>query len=883
MPTDAPIDDSSLDQQPASAPLRLSIHANQPQQAPLVTDRPALARIKVVDTPEPRVHHPSNILGIIGSAVGIILVLLAAAFAEGTTADLTGGVQGFNTVLHNVLIFPVAALENFVAVVAPLAVLVELSIRKLARQVVESIVAALLGIALGLGTYALISHFASEYFLNALSTGDNLETRFVIPSFVTSLTALLIVAGPRTRRRTVTWSWNLLIAVMILATITAIVPLQGMLIALFLGLIAGKLVQYVSGVRSERAYGEDLLLAVHRSGFAPTAMVRIRDLGAVSEVDASESVDGEGHTSYDSAALALARSNEHLRVYAMMARRIEGGRGPASASNSAPARYDVVVLDGDRQVASFAARWWRALRLRGLEGRAMVSLRAVAERTALMHYAAANAGVRVPRMLGIGMADDSVVLVVEHAKGAVSLRDIPDSQLAGRRGDAVMSEIWKQLGRAHHGGLVHQRITQDVLLVDWTTKRQWPTAWIAGWEQGQIAASVFSRRLDMTQALALMALRVGAQRAVASAVKALPAEDIEAIGPLLQTVALPAEVRAEVRQAKGLMNDIRQALATSLPGMDMTPQPISRFGLRTMITAFLAVTAVSVVVTTINFADIADAITQASAWWVAAALVFSAVTWVGSALNMLAFAPVKIPLHKAVMAQMAGSFVALATPAGVGPAALNTRFLNKRGLNTPAAVATAALMQVSQFTVTIVMLLILFITTGTGATIDMPASVVITIASVVGLIAMALTLSPPARRWVWGKVKPTLSQLWPRLSQMVSQPKRLLVGVGGSLLQLSGYVMAFQASVWALGIPLSFPVVVVIYLAGNTVGALVPTPGGVGAVEAAFAAGLAAAMPDGSTLPLAMTVAVLFRIVTYWVRIPVGWMAMRLLERQGNL
>jgi glycosyltransferase 2 family protein len=60
----------------------------------------------------------------------------------------------------------------------------------------------------------------------------------------------------------------------------------------------------------------------------------------------------------------------------------------------------------------------------------------------------------------------------------------------------------------------------------------------------------------------------------------------------------------------------------------------------------------------------------------------------------------------------------------------------------------------------------------------------------------------------------------------------------------------------------------------------VPTPGGIGAIELALTTGLTA---GGLNPGVAASVAVLFRVLTYWLRIPVGWVAMRLLQRGGDL
>jgi len=845
--------------------------------------RPDPDNVEIVDQPMRRVHHPSDIVSMVAAALGIALILLLSYYAQNTTAAVGVDVRGFNVLLRQILFIPVNVLEGLVTIVLPVAVLIELLVQRLPRQVIEAIAAAVLGMFGGLFANYLIFELGSPEFRRTISVVPSDAAMTAVPAYIAAITAMLVVAGPGSRRQTVRWSWRLLTATIVVFLIGNLLSLPGALLGLCIGALFGHAVRYVSGVQSERAYGASLVTAVERAGFQPTALVRVRNqamaidpaqltnLGPVAgaanglaHLDQPALATARVSRASDSAALALARHGD-MRVYAMLT---EDG-----------ARYDVSVLDGDRQVPGVAARWWRALRLRGIEGRTGMTLKSVAERDALLTYSAAAAGVRTPQLLGVGMAEDSAVLVTEHARGATALRDLPDAALEGPAGDALMAEAWHQLRLAHAAGLTHHQLTPDVLLVSYADDGA-PQVWITGWEMGEIASSVLSRRLDLVQMLAMFAVRVGPQRAVLAMVAALPEADIRAIGPLLQTIALPAQTRIAVRRDKPLMANLREAIVEQLPEIDVQPQRLARFGARTIITLSLTIVAVAVVVTTVNFDQVQAAIEQANPWWVAAAFGLAAITWVGAALSLAAFAPGRVSVWKATMAQMAGSFVALATPAGVGPAALNLRFLNRAGIATPAAVASVALMQASQFVVTVVVLLVLSLTTGSGGLVALPSRTLLLTALIVAAVVVAALLVPPIRNWAWEKIRPTLAQIWPRLSQMLAQPVRLALGLGGNLLMSLGYVLAFYAALLAFGQRLNLIDVAVIYLVGNTIGALVPTPGGLGGVEGALITGLSA---SGVPVGVAVSVTLLFRLVTYWFRVPIGWVAMRYLERKGDL
>ena len=88
------------------------------------------------------------------------------------------------------------------------------------------------------------------------------------------------------------------------------------------------------------------------------------------------------------------------------------------------------------------------------------------------------------------------------------------------------------------------------------------------------------------------------------------------------------------------------------------------------------------------------------------------------------------------------------------------------------------------------------------------------------------------------------------------------------------------ACVKAFGGDLSLPLVAVVYLAGATIGQAAPTPGGLGAVEAALSAGLTAAGLDGG---IAVSAVLMYRLVTFWLPTVPGYWCFTWLTRKGAL
>ena len=90
--------------------------------------------------------------------------------------------------------------------------------------------------------------------------------------------------------------------------------------------------------------------------------------------------------------------------------------------------------------------------------------------------------------------------------------------------------------------------------------------------------------------------------------------------------------------------------------------------------------------------------------------------------------------------------------------------------------------------------------------------------------------------------------------------------------------MAFYASVAAYGGNLSFAEVGAVYLGASLIAAAAPTPGGLGALEAALVAGLTGVSLDAG---VAVAAVLSYRLVTYWLPILPGWLSFRFLDRHG--
>ena len=129
---------------------------------------------------------------------------------------------------------------------------------------------------------------------------------------------------------------------------------------------------------------------------------------------------------------------------------------------------------------------------------------------------------------------------------------------------------------------------------------------------------------------------------------------------------------------------------------------------------------------------------------------------------------------------------------------------------------------------------------------------------------------------VWPPIRRSLSGA----GQVLSDPTKLTQLLGGSTVVTLGNIAALVASVEAFGGGLSFAAIALVYLVGSAVSTVAPTPGGIGAVEAALIAGLTSA---GSSAGTAAAAVLVYRTATFWLPLVPGWVSFGALQRSGDL
>jgi uncharacterized membrane protein YbhN (UPF0104 family) len=880
-----------------------------------------VAHIDEVEGDEPRlparVHRPSDLMRLLVGVLAVAVLLAVAAFAHGTTSGLEQDINKGTGQAPDLLI-KIAGLASSIAILlVPVAFAIERLIKRDGLRIADGVLAAVLAHGVTLATDLWVAKAAPGSIQEALtqpSPGDIHALTDPVHGYLAPVIAYMTAVGMsrRPKWRAVLWIVLLLDAFSML--VTGYTTPFSIILTVLIGWTVAYGTLYSVGSPNVRPTGRTLMAGLRTVGFHPVTAAR------------------------EEAPADTAETGDRGRRYFVT---LEDGRP-----------LDVTVVDREQQAQGFFYRAWRNLTLRGFATRSSLpSLRQALEQEALLAYAAIAAGANAPKLIATSeLGPDAVMLVYEHTGGR-TLDSLPDEEIT----DELLRGTWEQVRALQSRRIAHRRLVGDAILVDRSG-----TVILTDLRIGEIAAGDLLLRMDVSQLLVTLGLRVGAERAVASAVAVLGPDAVADCLPMLQPIALSRSTRATLRrlgreraqrereavlessrQAKlaraeaaggddanrahertdrtaksgkpekaekkaaraeqraekravdealeeareeDLLTQIRHAVLRIRPQAPVEPARLERVRPRTLISFIAGAIGAYFLLTQLTHIEFGPLIANAEWGWVAAAVLFSAASYVAAAMALLGFVPERVPFLRTVAAQVAGSFVKIVAPAAVGGVALNTRFLQRAGVRPGLAVASVGASQLFGLGCHILMLLSFGYLTGTEKTPSLtPSRTVIAGLLTVAVLVLVVTSVPFLRKFVVTRVRSLFAGVVPRMLDVLQRPQKLITGIGGMLLLTACFVMCLDASIRAFGdesASISLASVAVVFLAGNALGSAAPTPGGVGAVEATLTVGLIAV---GLPKEVAAPAVLLYRLLTLWLPVLPGWLFFNHLTRKEAL
>jgi uncharacterized membrane protein YbhN (UPF0104 family) len=551
----------------------------------------------------------------------------------------------------------------------------------------------------------------------------------------------------------------------------------------------------------------------------------------------------------------------------------------AEATTAEGRSVEVKVYGRDAWDGQLLASLWSSLWNRGEAPRFGGRLQQV-EHEAFVTLYAERAGVPVLPVVAAGLAGGRDAVLVVDTLGGRPLTSLDPSEVS----DDLLDRVWDAVGRLGGAGIAHGSLAGGKVRVR-------PDGGVAlgDLSVGIVDADEADLGSDRVQVLVASALSAGPERAIAAAVRGIGDDGASRILPFLQPAVLDRATRRAIRDQGWSVDGLRSQLAESIgvePPALAQLRRVTIGSIATVVVIGLVAYAVISALADVGIQTLIDEFRAADLPWLLVALggvptigVAQAFGTVGACLRPMRFGPV-------LMLQYAIGFIQLAVPSSAARIALEVRFFQRLGLSSTSAIAIGAIDSVTGFVIQ--MLLILVITLSGLATLDLGSDasghsfdgtwLLAAAGVVVVLVAVAFAI-PRFRRFLREQTRDRLAEVKESL-RVFRRPSKVAMIVGGNLATQLLYAMVLGACVLAFGYRLSLAELILTYTVVSLFAGFMPVPGGMGVAEAGYSAALVAL---GLPSAVAVSTAIAFRLVTYYLPPVWGGFAMRWLRRHDHV
>ncbi|MFI1068978.1 flippase-like domain-containing protein [Streptomyces puniciscabiei] len=812
----------------------------------------------MIDAPPPRhVRRAADLSRLLVSGVVLVATVLPAVAAHASTRRMQRGLLDAATSLPPGLRDGVLGAVQVVAVVAPVVAVGVLVVRRRGDAILRVVPAAALGALLSWPvTHLAMTRSRPGVWPQVLAgRGALVDAGWPPAAYLASCAAAVVAAGPwlDTRLRQMWWTLTVVGAGLSI-TAAAILPLETVA-ALAVGGVAGSAVLLLAGAPADRPAPQAVADALVACGIP---------LAALRETPSPDQRSGEG-----------------------------AGYG---AETTTGARLTVHVLGPEDRNRDLFHRLARLALLRHPTDTDAHTPLAAVEHELLMLVFAGRTGARAAEpVIAYPVAKGGALLVtIEHA--ARPLSAFPGEEIT----DQILTGVWTSVARLQKHRLAHRALRPEHILVEPDGASR-----LIAFARARLGATPDALGSDIAELLATTATRIGVPRATQCALAGLGPPLLATALPYLQPLALLGPARREVArydQARAraagagtkrravrpggrpsLLRDLSAAVVEATGAGPAPLAPLARFTWKTIFGLVGAFLVLHLVLPQFASAPaVVAALRKADWWWVLAALPVTFISQVFSTCLQMGTIQARLPFGPTYEVQFASSFLNRITPNNVGGMALNLRYLQKTGIETGAATASVGLQSLVSAVSNTVLAAWFFAWAGrhhTGVHLHVPTGRYVLPAIALALAAGGLLgVTPAGRRFLREKVWPFLRAAASTVTGVASDPAKLALLVTGALGLPLVQVVGLALSVRAFGGDLPFVQAGAVYMAARLVANAAPVPGGLGALEAGLIAGLTAL---GVTAGAATSAVLVYRLLTFWLNVPLGALALRAVQRKG--
>ena len=359
------------------------------------------------------------------------------------------------------------------------------------------------------------------------------------------------------------------------------------------------------------------------------------------------------------------------------------GRDPAGNA------VELSVYGRDASDARILAKLWRFCLYRDSGPTLILDRLQQVEHEAYLTLMAGRAGVLVPDVLAAGRFGPS--------RDAALVTQVPDSvALAEATGDdltdGTLDEMLRAVLRLRDVGIAHGALGGDTILVSGRG------TCIRDFRRASAGAPADRLDDDMAAVLGAMAVRAGAERTAAAAVRVLDADTARGALVHLQRSALDPITVAALKHQKDLLAQLRAAVAAGT-GIEVPKlAEAKRVSWANLLFAVGSLIGIWLIIGVLSDAGDSLAAIKGASWgWVALTFVFAQLPMVAEAWALLGAVVGDLPFGRCVALETSNSFTAL-VGGDVAVFALRVRFFQRQGYDAEAAVSAGAIATTASWT-----------------------------------------------------------------------------------------------------------------------------------------------------------------------------------------
>ena len=787
---------------------------------------------------DPRLRRPTDILLLIGTML-LAIAIGVTLRAQAPTAPATTG----TTAINDIVTWTADTVYGLVAVWAAVLLLLPLFSRGRRRLLLDYVLGAVITLIAGL----LVSRPSSGGWkdtLHSIVTADPQPVDVVGPLAIA--TAIVVIASPHLTRP-LRWTGRLLVMLGAVAAVALdVTHVLGGLTLIIVGVLGAALTHLLLGTPSGHPTADAVLESLPDVGVALEEL----DLAIRQPLGASRFV---GTT--------------------------QEGR-----------ELVVTVYGRDAWDDQLVGSVWTALTIRGESIDLFGGRRRRVEHEALVTLLAERGGAPVLPVVTAGVADNGDAVVVTE-RAAQTLSELPRGHVT----ENDLSELWAALASLHATDIAHRGIDR------FTVVRRHDGAWAFGdLDDARIAPDTSAFMIDRVRMLVATAISAGHDAAIAAAVTALGADGIAEMLPYLQSAVLDRAARRAVSDREWELDDLR-ASAVAAAGVEAPPllnvRRVTARSIGLVLLVGLMAYVIIGMLAGVDFSQIQQELQNADKVWLLVALCMSPFVQMAFAFSTIGASMARLRYVPVLMLQYAIQFIALTLPSTAARLALSVRFFQRFGVPPGTAISMGMIDSFSGFLVQVVLLLAITLSSLPGLTAPLRGTessssssssssspsliAVLAVLIVVGVVVTLLV--PRLRRRAFGRIPAIRQTLREQLDtaksglEVLRHPAKVTTMLLGNLTAQVLQATILGVCLYAFGGSAHLSQLILINTGVSLFAGLMPVPGGMGVAEAGFTAGLQAIGVDSA---VAMSTAIAFRLVTFYLPPIWGGYGMRWLRRR---